>query len=43
MLEMTDLEDESDFGLANILVEMTVRYFSLSDTEEKKANFLPWL
>ena len=40
---MTDLEDESDFGLGNILVEMTVRYFSLSDTEGKKANFLPWL
>lgn len=40
---MTDLEDESDFGLGNVLVEMAVRYFSLSDTEEKKANFLPWL
>ena len=43
MLAMTDLEDDSDFGLGNILVEMTVRYFSLSDTEGKKANFLPWL
>ena len=43
MLAMTDLEDESDFGLGNILVEMTIRYFSLSDTEGKKANFLPWL
>lgn len=40
---MTDLKDESDFGLGNVLVEMTVRYFSLSDTERKKANFLPWL
>lgn len=40
---MTDLGGESDFGLAKVLVEMTVRYFSLSDTEGKKANFLPWL
>lgn len=31
-LEMTDMEDDSDLELLSILFEITVRYFSLTDS-----------
>ena len=31
-LEMTDTEDDSDLELLSILFEITVRYFSLTDS-----------